>query len=72
MVLVHLTIMVKFDISHVLDMYLPVHETARSSHWVEVPTVTLKARTAGRKEAINAPEQRRGDFRMFLIPETRG
>jgi hypothetical protein len=67
MVLVHLIIMVKFseDILHVLEMCLPVHETARSSHWVGIPTVTLNACTTERKEALYVNKRRRGDFRIL-------
>jgi hypothetical protein len=67
-------IMVNFSKSslHVLYMRLPVHETARSSHWVGAPTVTLNARTAERKKAIYRKERRRGDGRILCDKVRRG
>lgn len=49
-----------------LDVYLPVHETVKSSHWVGAEKLTAKAPTEETKEAIYVQERRRDDDRMVV------
>lgn len=66
MVPAHLTVKrVSAGLYRTEGIYLPVHETVRSSHWDGVPTVTLNARTAEREEAMHVKERRSDNVRMI-------